>query len=98
VRLELNIGRDLSYFEGHFEGCPLVPGVVQVGWAIELGRQYLVFQGRFRGMRAVKFMRVIVPETLITLQLDYNEATRELDFAFDVGERAVSSGTMLFDA
>jgi 3-hydroxymyristoyl/3-hydroxydecanoyl-(acyl carrier protein) dehydratase len=96
VRIELYLQSELSYFQGHFSGCPILPGVVQVTWAIEFGRQQLAFEGRFRALRAVKFMRIIVPNTTAILQLEYDDATRELEFAFDIDARACSSGTVLF--
>lgn len=98
VRLTLDLPADHTYFQGHFPSCPLLPGVVQVAWAIELGRKHIPFDGRFRSMRAVKFTRVIQPCPSLTLQLDYSLERRELDFLYEVEGRHCSNGTVLFDA
>jgi 3-hydroxymyristoyl/3-hydroxydecanoyl-(acyl carrier protein) dehydratase len=98
IRLQLSIPADLAYFNGHFPNCPLLPGVVQVNWAIELGRQHLTFAGTFRELSAVKFTRVIVPGASVVLVLEYSSDKRQLDFAYEVDGRACSSGTALFDA
>jgi 3-hydroxymyristoyl/3-hydroxydecanoyl-(acyl carrier protein) dehydratase len=96
VRLHLTIAPELSYFEGHFDGCPLVPGVVQVNWAIELGRTHLPIRAAFRGLRAVKFMRVILPSARPMLRLDYASDSGALDFAYEFDGGMYSSGTALF--
>ena len=98
VRLQLTIPVDLSYFVGHFPDLPLLPGVIQVKWAIELGRELLQFAGTFRALSAVKFMRVIQPGEAITLTLEYSADKRQLDFEYVLGERQCSSGSVLFDA
>lgn len=98
VHLQLKVPADLSYFDGHFPNCPLLPGVVQISWAIELGRTHVPFAGRFRGLSAVKFMRVILPGSGVTLELDYAEPDRELAFVYRLEGRECSNGTALFDA
>ena len=97
VRLALHIPTNLSYFVGHFPGCPVLPGVVQIAWAIEFGQERIPFSGRVRAMSAVKFTRVIVPENDLTLQLDYHPDKQQLDFAYDLHGRSCSSGSILFD-
>jgi 3-hydroxymyristoyl/3-hydroxydecanoyl-(acyl carrier protein) dehydratase len=98
VRLQLIIPVDLRYFVGHFPELPLLPGVIQVKWAIELGRELLQFAGTFRALSAVKFMRVIQPGEGITLTLEYAADKHQLDFEYALGERQCSSGSVLFDA
>lgn len=98
VRLALEVPADLAYFEGHFPGCPLLPGVVQISWAIELGRIHVPFAGRFRGLGAVKFTRVILPGATVTLRLDYASDTGTLDFAYQLDGQVCSNGTVLFEA
>lgn len=98
VRLHLEVPTDLTYFEGHFPEVPLLPGVVQVAWAIEFGRQLLGVGGTFRALNAVKFMRVIQPPCTVVLLLQYEREKRQLDFAYEVEGRPCSSGSALFDA
>ena len=85
-----------SYFEGHFPGCPVLPGVVQVGWAIEFARLHLPFSARFRALAAVKFTRVIQPNAAITLRLVADAQRRELSFEYRRGDDPCSSGRILF--
>ena len=84
------------YFEGHFPGCPVLPGVVQVGWAIEFARLHIPFSARFRSMAAVKFMRVIQPNAAIELRLAVDTNLRELSFEYRLGGEPCSSGRVLF--
>lgn len=84
------------YFEGHFPGCPVLPGVVQVGWAIEFARVHVPFSARFRSMAAVKFRRVIQPEAAVTLRLAVDELRRELSFEYLLSGGPCSSGRVLF--
>lgn len=98
VRIVLAIPADLSYFEGHFPGCPLLPGVVQLTWAIELGRKHLDVAGQFRLLKGVKFTRVIQPGATVTLQLDYASDAGELAFAYEQDGRVCSNGIAVFDA
>jgi 3-hydroxymyristoyl/3-hydroxydecanoyl-(acyl carrier protein) dehydratase len=97
VRLQLTIPADLAYFAGHFPDLPLLPGVIQVKWAIELGRELLTFAGTFRALSAVKFMRVIQPGEAIALTLEYSAETRQLDFEYVLDGRPCSSGSAHFD-
>ncbi len=98
VRLQLQIPAELTYFEGHFPDCALLPGVVQVGWAIELGRTHVPFAGTFRALSGVKFTRVIMPDTSPWLTLEYASEKRQLTFAYRVADYQCSSGMILFDA
>jgi 3-hydroxymyristoyl/3-hydroxydecanoyl-(acyl carrier protein) dehydratase len=97
VRLTLSIPAELSYFDGHFPEVPILPGVVQVKWAVEFARQHLGVQARFRALTGVKFMRVMQPGATVTLQLDYASERGELEFEYSVDGLVCSSGTVRFD-
>lgn len=86
----------LAYFEGHFPDCPVLPGVVQVGWAIEFARRHLPFSARFRSLASVKFTRVIQPNEAIALRLVADAQRRELSFEYRRGDDPCSSGRILF--
>jgi 3-hydroxymyristoyl/3-hydroxydecanoyl-(acyl carrier protein) dehydratase len=86
----------LPYFEGHFAEVPVLPGVVQIGWAIELARIHIPFSARFRSLAAVKFTRVIQPRAALALDLAADAARRELSFEYRCGDAVCSSGRILF--
>ncbi len=96
VCLTLRIPEALDYFRGHFDPVPLLPGVVQVDWAIRLAQQHFGFAPAFKRISALKFMRVITPGTQLTLTLDWQAATSELRFRYEAADSLYSSGQVLF--
>lgn len=81
-RYRLTVPLDLAHFDGHFASTPVVPGVVQIGWAMELARRSLVPHGRFRGMEALKFQHLVRPGDDLTLDLRWEPARGKLYFDF----------------
>jgi 3-hydroxymyristoyl/3-hydroxydecanoyl-(acyl carrier protein) dehydratase len=95
VRLRLRIQAGLIQFQGHFDHFPLLPGVVQVDWAIRLGRNHFSLPPNFRRLSALKFMRVTQPGAELELSLSYNGAG-ELSFRYARDGDVYSSGRALF--
>lgn len=95
VRLRLRVPADLVQFRGHFEACPLLPGVTQVDWAIRYGRQHFGLPKNFRRLSALKFMKVTTPGTELDLLLSCSNAG-ELTFRYSAGDATHSSGRVLF--
>jgi 3-hydroxymyristoyl/3-hydroxydecanoyl-(acyl carrier protein) dehydratase len=96
AELELEIPADLAYFRGHFAGAPVVPGVVQLKWAIDAARRHLTAGGAFAGMEVLKFQRVLLPGALATLTLKWVAAEGKLYFSYALAEARFSSGRVLF--
>jgi 3-hydroxymyristoyl/3-hydroxydecanoyl-(acyl carrier protein) dehydratase len=96
LSLRFVVSPTLPYFEGHFAEVPVLPGVVQIGWAIEFARIYLPPSARFRSLAAVKFTHVIQPQAAVTLDLVANAAKGELSFEYRCGDEPCSSGRILF--
>lgn len=96
VLLELTVPADLLYFNGHFEGAPILPGVVQLDWAISYGRQYFALAPHFLGMLGLKFQRVILPGAVVQLELLHDPQKSSLAFrmASTAGQHA--SGRITF--
>jgi acyl-coenzyme A synthetase/AMP-(fatty) acid ligase len=96
VELELNVPADLLYFDGHFEGAPVLPGVVQLDWAISNARQYFDIPAEFRGIHALKFQHVICPDSALRLELIYDPLKGILNFRYFSAGGQHSSGRVLF--
>jgi 3-hydroxyacyl-[acyl-carrier-protein] dehydratase len=74
IRVALAIPASLDVFKGHFDGAPIVPGVVQINWALKLANQYLreIPPEDIAHMEAVKFQHVMVPGCDPVLELEMN--------------------------
>ncbi len=95
--LEIIVPKDLLYFEGHFPIAPVLPGVVQVDWAIHFGRQYFALPANFCGIQALKFQQVICAETPVYMELIHQPQKLSLQFRYfsDAGQHA--GGRVLFE-
>lgn len=95
--LEIIVPKDLLYFEGHFPIAPVLPGVVQVDWAIHFGRQYFALPANFCGIQALKFQQVICAETPVYMELIHQAQKQALQFRYfsDAGQHA--GGRVLFE-
>jgi len=78
---ELAVPDKLYYLQGHFPGKPILAGVVQLHWAIQLARTVFTSLNNFKGMEALKFHRIIEPHTPLTLLLEQYRASYSIDAA-----------------
>ncbi|WP_192563233.1 acyl-CoA synthetase family protein [Pseudomonas gozinkensis] len=93
--LQLSVPPDLAYFSGHFPKAPVLPGVVQVEWALNLGRQLLNLPGDFAGMEVLKFQQLVRPGDEIQLHLRFDPERGKLYFAYRNDTATCSSGRIL---
>ncbi|MES2821715.1 MAG: AMP-binding protein [Pseudomonadota bacterium] len=93
--LSLQVPPDLVHFTGHFPQTPVLPGVVQIDWALQLARQLLDLPPRFVGMEVLKFQQLARPGDRLTLTLKFDAPRSKLHFAFRNGEAPCSSGRLL---
>ncbi|WP_231755392.1 AMP-binding protein [Bordetella sp. N] len=97
-RYQLEIPLDLRQFDGHFATTPVVPGVAQIDWAMNLARRDLSTELTFCGADALKFQRLIRPGDQIDLALRWEPAKGRLYFEFRAGDQPCSSGRILTQA
>jgi 3-hydroxymyristoyl/3-hydroxydecanoyl-(acyl carrier protein) dehydratase len=96
ARIVLTVPADLDYFDGHFPAAPIVPGVVQVKWAIDNARRCFALSSAVTALEAVKFQRVIGPCARVALRLEHAAQSRKVHFSFDSEQGRHSSGRIVF--
>lgn len=77
---------------GHFPGHPVVAGVIQLDWALRLAGRYFGEVPPTAQDFQIKFRRIIQPQDLLALQLDWDPEKRALSFSYRVGDAIASSG------
>jgi 3-hydroxyacyl-[acyl-carrier-protein] dehydratase len=95
--LHLLVSKDLGYFRGHFPGQPLLPGVVQVDWAIRFAREHLdVPADGFVALTSLKFSAPVLPDTRLELVLRWKPEANRMEFIYSAGARKYASGQAMF--
>jgi len=96
--LALRIPLDLIYFPGHFPKAPVLPGAVQVAWALSMASPRLGTPVRCTVMEALKFQQLLRPGDRVELCFHHDPLRRKLHFAYRHGEQAYSSGRLAWSA
>ena len=93
AELLLRVDADLFWFQGHFPGQPLLPGVAQLDWVIHYGTTLLAPGKQFASVENIKFQQPILPGTTLKLTLAWLPE-KGLSFHFQrVTEAGLSSAS-----
>ena len=90
--IEIEIKSDLAYLKGHFDAYPLVPGVVQLHWAMHFGKKHFDIQGNVTQGSQIKFSNVMTPGERLTLSLIYDANC--LIYSFYNADKKFSAGKL----
>ena len=95
ISVEVGVPEDARYFEGHFPGAPILPGVAQIiALSEEPARLAWPDLGAAIGLRRVKFQKAIRPGD--TLELKLARKAEKVTFqVFKEGE-ICSKGVLVF--
>ena len=96
--LQLAVPPDLAFFSGHFPKAPVLPGVVQVDWALALGQRLMNLPEKFAGMEVLKFQQLVRPGDQVQLHLRFDPVRGKLYFAYRNETATCSSGRILLEA
>lgn len=96
-RYRLHIPLELRVFSGHFPAAPVLPGVVQITWAVDLARQDLFPDLRCCAMHTLKFQRLARPGDTLDLILSWDVTKRRLRFQYHQDNEPISSGQIQGD-
>jgi acyl-CoA synthetase (AMP-forming)/AMP-acid ligase II/3-hydroxymyristoyl/3-hydroxydecanoyl-(acyl carrier protein) dehydratase len=92
ARLSLHLPDGLRCFDGHFDGMPILAGVVQLDWVIRFANERFALPPLVERIEALKFFEVIPAGAKVELELSCDAATGRLQFSYTSRERLCSSG------
>ena len=84
----------IEHFRGHFPGFPILPGIVQLDWAVRLGRRHFQGLDDSSSVENFKCQALVFPGARLTLELRRDESG--LHFRYFDAQRTYSSGKIVF--
>lgn len=96
LHYELRVPRTLAHFAGHFPGLPILPGVVQLDWAIRLAAEHVPSVRAVASIDRLKFMAPVLPGAVLKLTLAHDAARRRVQFAYRMDGRDCASGVIVY--
>ena len=85
---------DMPCFKGHFNGYPVLAGVVQVGVANNIAQQFFKCSSPMKTLKKIKFTGVITPGKKIAFSL--TQKSQDFTFSYSKGESQCSSGILSY--
>lgn len=92
VTLDLHVPADCPWLEGHFPGQPVLPGVVQLRWALQLAALIWPDLGTVAAVSNLKFQSPVLPPARLRLLLQRHPQAARIDFTYHQGEQRCALG------
>lgn len=90
VNLILTFKKEAEYFNGHFPGMPILPGVAQIHYAITYAARYFEIEPKINKMTKLRFTNIIQPDVQLTLTLEKQD--NKITFKYANEKKGYSSG------
>lgn len=95
-RLLMDISPQLDWFRGHFPGNPVLPGVVQLHWAVIVSLAFFRFRFVPAEIKRLKFKSVVIPPKVLELAV-CRAGENEVQFEYASLGQQHAEGRLIFD-
>ncbi len=95
IRMRVDVSQELCWFRGHFPNQPVLPGVVQLHWAVIIVQACFGFSSVPAEIKRLKFKKVVTPPHVFELSVS-RKSSNEAQFAYDTGSERNSEGRLVF--
>lgn len=82
AHLSLHLPTDMLYFRGHFPGMPILPGVVQLHWAVDQAAALFDVPVTINEVTQLKYRKPIPPGTMVMLELECDRNQSKIKFRY----------------
>lgn len=98
LKLRLEVPSTGPWFDGHFPGHPILPGVVQIAWAVAFATTWRGNETPPTSLQRVKFVHPVAPGDELCLQLRAQPGRVRCSFTMDHGAEpvTVSSAVLIY--
>lgn len=93
--MQLDVAEDLCWFRGHFPQQPVLPGIVQLHWAVMIVQACFDFSAPPVEIKRLKFKKVVTPPQVLELSIS-PRGNNEAQFAFCTADAQNSEGRLVF--
>lgn len=94
----LTVPAKSPYFEGHFPEFALLPGVCQAEWSVRMSEAVFGRIGLFSGIRNLKFMQPVRPNTTVVVTMTRVAGKAAVDFVWAGTQGALfGKGRLMFE-
>jgi len=90
VVVNITLDKNARAFDGHFPGHPVLPGVVQLDWVMQLAHMFFAVEPVAKDFQ-VKFTDMITTGS-ITLRIEFEPELNRLSFNYSKEDKTCSSG------
>jgi 3-hydroxyacyl-[acyl-carrier-protein] dehydratase len=94
IRAEIQVPAASPWFDGHFPGEPLVPGVAQLAMVVDLLGEALGYPVTVAQVSRVRFKQAIRPAETITVRITPKASPLAFGFNLESGAEPVCSGNI----
>ena len=94
AKISFRIPSELAYFKDHFPGQPILPGVVQLDWAIAVADKAGI-RGTIVAIERLKFTHLILPEKPVELLIQSLAQQPGFTFSYQHAGLVFSSGKIV---
>ena len=96
ICVRLNISPDLHWFRGHFPDQAVLPGVIQLHWAVLIAQACFGFSSVPAEIKRLKFKKIVTPPAELELTVS-RHGPAAVQFEFSSSDAKNSEGRLFFD-
>lgn len=96
LELDLSVPAQCPWFDGHFPDRPILPGVVQVGWAAHFAGQLAGHTEPPTQVERMKFRRPVLPGARLTLRLGLVDTKVRYEYLLHDAGTTISASSGVF--